>query len=90
MSMDERLLKTRFLVDPGNSHITLDSSLCSECLDAPCLTVCPTQCYIKEKEKLTFNWENCVECGSCRLVCPRGSITWNYPRGGFGVCYRFG
>ena len=68
MSMDERLLKTRFLVDPGNPHITLEESACAVCPDAPCLTVCPTQCYIKEKEKLTFNWENCIECGSCRLV----------------------
>ena len=90
MSMEERLLKTRFLVDPGNPHINLETSFCAECLDTPCLTVCPTQCYIQEKERLIFNWENCIECGSCRLICPAESITWNYPRGGFGVCYRYG
>jgi ferredoxin like protein len=90
MSIDEKLLKTRFIIDSGNPHITLDAERCGECPDEPCLIVCPTQCYKKEKEKLLFSWENCIECGSCRIVCPLGSITWNYPRGGFGVCYRYG
>ena len=90
MSMDERLLKTRFFVDSGNPHITVSTDLCFDCLEAPCLSVCPAQCYMREGERLLFNWENCVECGSCRLVCPKGAISWNYPRGGFGVCYRYG
>lgn len=34
--------------------------------------------------------ERCVECGACRIVCPYGNIDWHYPRGGFGIVYRFG
>ena len=33
--------------------------------------------------------EACVECGTCRVVCPHGSIEWNYPRSGMGIWYRF-
>jgi len=90
MTVEEKLLKTRFVIDPGRPHITVDASLCLSCRDEPCVYVCPAQCYQKEREQLVFNWENCVECGSCRIVCPAGAITWDYPRGGFGVCYRFG
>lgn len=90
MTVEEKLLKTRFVIDPGRHHITVDTSLCLSCRDEPCVYVCPAQCYQKEREQLVFNWENCVECGSCRIVCPAGAITWDYPRGGFGVCYRFG
>jgi ferredoxin like protein len=90
MSVNDKLIRTRFVVDSGNPHITVDTSVCSECLEGACLIVCPGQCFEKEQKKLTFSWENCIECGSCRVVCPRDAISWNYPRGGFGVCFRFG
>ena len=90
MTIEEKLLKTRFVVNSGTPHITVDTSLCPDCSDEPCLTVCPVQCYQKEKNRIVFSWENCVECGSCRIVCPTGAVTWNYPWGGFGVCYRYG
>jgi hypothetical protein len=35
--------------------------------------------------------DGCVECGTCRIVTAgTGEIEWNYPRGGFGVLYKFG
>ena len=89
MTFDEKLLKTRFVVDSQKAHITVNTSLCSACA-APCVSICPAQCYQKDKENLLFSWAGCLECGSCRLVCPSGAITWNYPRGGFGVSFRFG
>ena len=33
-------------------------------------------------------YETCLECGACPIICDRGSITWSYPRGGYGVCFR--
>lgn len=90
MSANDKLLRTRFVVDSGTPHISVDTSLCAECVEEACVTVCPVQCYQKENEKLIFSWENCAECGSCRVVCCKGAVTWEYPRGGFGVCFRFG
>ncbi len=35
--------------------------------------------------------ENCLECGTCRVVCLYDNFEWEYPRGGFGgVAYKFG
>jgi ferredoxin like protein len=90
MSVNDKLLRTRFVVDSGRPHITVDSSACATCASGPCLTVCPVQCFQRERERLVFSYENCVECGSCRIVCPKDAVSWDYPRGGFGVCYRFG
>lgn len=90
MSANDKLLRTRFVVDAGTPHLALDNEVCTKCVEQACLTICPVQCYQKEQDKVILSWENCVECGSCRVVCPNGAITWNYPRGGFGVCFRFG
>jgi len=89
MSVNDKLIKTRFVVDSGTPHITVDTSGCTGC-QGPCLVVCPGQCFEREQGRLTFSWENCIECGSCRLVCSKDAITWDYPRGGFGVCFRHG
>jgi len=35
--------------------------------------------------------DGCVECGTCRIIAePSGDIEWNYPRGGYGVLFKFG
>ena len=35
--------------------------------------------------------DGCVECGTCRIIGePSGDIEWNYPRGGYGVLFKFG
>lgn len=90
MSVNDKLLKTRFVVDPGKQHITVNTETCTQCPEGPCLVACPAQCFQREQNKLTFSWESCVECGTCRIVCPNSAVSWEYPRGGFGVCFRFG
>lgn len=91
MIIDEKLLKTRFIIDPDRRpHIAVDTAFCPACQAAPCVHVCPAGCYKKEGIRIVFSWENCLECGSCRIVCPSGAIEWDYPRNGFGVCFRFG
>jgi ferredoxin like protein len=35
--------------------------------------------------------DGCMECGTCRVLCEEaGDIVWNYPRGGYGVLFKFG
>ena len=35
--------------------------------------------------------DGCLECGTCRVLCEAsGDIIWNYPRGGYGVLFKFG
>jgi len=50
----------------------------------------PAGLYVWENDQMVFNCEGCLECGSCRVVCPNGAVAWRYPRGGYGVQFRWG
>ena len=77
-----------------DSHISIkDASICATaCPTQPCTTVCPAKVYEWEEahKKIVVNYENCIECGACRMLCPSENITCDWPRGGFGVAYKFG
>ncbi|MEI7641367.1 MAG: 4Fe-4S dicluster domain-containing protein [bacterium] len=54
------------------------------------LFICPAKVYtLNDKNEMVISFENCLECGTCRVVCPE-EIGWEYPMGGHGVTYRFG
>jgi ferredoxin like protein len=89
MAIEDKLSTTRFNVDAG-PHIRVNTEICAACSDKPCLYVCPVQNFVLRDDKLEFSWQGCLECGACRTACSRGAIDWNYPRGGFGVCWRYG
>ena len=89
VNIDDKLTRVRFNMDK-EPHIRVDTQICSTCVDKPCLYVCPVQNYILTDDKLVFSWQGCMECGACRIVCPLEAIDWSFPRGGFGVCFRFG
>jgi ferredoxin like protein len=57
-----------------------------------CINCCPANCYVPaDDRRVIFSYEGCVECGTCRIVCHEfRNIEWTYPRGGFGIQYRFG
>ncbi len=71
------------------SHIKVDSTKCKGCKERPCLYLCPAQCYTLAGDEVLFSYEGCLECGTCRLICPHGAITWNYPVSGRGIHFRF-
>jgi ferredoxin like protein len=63
-----------------------------ECKAKPCTTVCPARVYVWEDalHKIVVNYENCIECGACRMLCPFDNVNCHWPRGGFGVQYKLG
>ena len=91
LSVDDKLARVTFDVD-RNAHITVEKGLCKACTTRPCLIICAAENYKwdHERDALIFNYEGCLECGACRIVCPRDAIDWSYPKGGYGVRYRFG
>ena len=89
MAIEDKLATTRFNVNT-EPHIKVDTKICETCPEKPCLYVCPVQNYTLEDGKLAFSWQGCLECGACRIACTRSAIDWAYPRGGFGVCLRYG
>ena len=89
MDIEDKLSKIRFSIDE-EPHIKVNTELCESCMVKPCLYVCPVQNYVLVDGKMVFSWQGCLECGACRIACPQDAIDWGYPRGGFGVCLRYG
>ncbi len=90
MSVEERLALTKFEVY-SEPHIILQKEKCKVCNFRICISSCPAGLFaIDESGEITFTYEGCLECGTCRIVCPENAIEWNYPPGGFGVQYKFG
>ncbi|MDE1975873.1 MAG: 4Fe-4S dicluster domain-containing protein [Elusimicrobia bacterium] len=80
-----------------NSHIALkdasaESPCATECKTKPCTTVCPAKVYEwhEDGRKIIVNYENCIECGACRMLCPFDNIVCDWPEGGMGVKYKLG
>jgi len=90
MKIDDKLALDLFHVDK-DPHITVDSEICRRCPHRACTFTCPVENYTLDEEKnnVVFSWEGCLECGTCRIVCDQGALKWDYPRGGYGISYRF-
>jgi ferredoxin like protein len=89
MAIEDKLSTVRFTIDT-EPHIKVNAELCETCEHKPCLYVCPVQNFELIEGKVVFSWQGCMECGACRIVCPKGAVDWRFPRGGFGVCLRYG
>lgn len=77
----------------SESHIVIDAAKCaSSCKKRLCVTVCPAALYEFNEEagKMVVEYAGCLECGTCLVACGEGALTWRYPRGGYGVRYRYG
>ena len=84
---------TRFIEIKVNqkSHIFIrKSQLClNECENKPCTYICPIRVFYWENQRINILYNRCVECGACIWGCPYENISWNYPKGGYGVLYKF-
>ena len=70
-------------------HITVDYDKCRKCKSKPCLRLCPAQCYTLVGDDVLFSYEGCLECGTCRVICPENAVKWNFPVDGRGIHFRF-
>jgi ferredoxin like protein len=90
--VDDLLISLKYFTDEHEVHLQLiDAEVCVSCKSQPCLFFCPVGAYQKQDDRhVVIAFQSCVECGSCRLMCPHNNVNWKYPRGGFGVAYKFG
>jgi ferredoxin like protein len=88
-SVEDKLAVNKYDLDE-EVHIRIKEETCQECEPKPCVVVCPADCFKLKEDHLTFAYEGCLECGSCRIVCPEDAIEWVLPRGGLGICYLYG
>lgn len=90
--VEDKLFQNRYLVDAGRPHITVHPHEKPSAALVALTTVCPAKCYeMNDKGQVEVTPDGCMECGTCRVLCEAaGDISWDYPRGGYGVLFKFG
>ncbi|MEX2640991.1 MAG: 4Fe-4S binding protein [Balneolales bacterium] len=75
-------------------HIRVNTDICNtECGHKGTTYTCPANCYTLDSEgRVRFQFEDCIECGTCMFVCDQGAVNWEYPdpETGRGVKWKFG
>ncbi len=91
LSVDEKMATVKIKIDK-QAHIIVNKECCRDCTTRPCLIICTAENYQwdEKRDELVFNYDGCLECGACRLICPHDAIDWSYPQGGYGVKFRNG
>lgn len=88
-SIEDKLAVNKYDID-SDVHIKINDAICQICNSHYCLYACPADCYKLLEGHITFSYEGCLECGSCRIACDKGAVDWLLPRPGFGICYEYG
>ena len=90
LSIEDKLYLAKYKLDEESHLKIISSDNCLKCNDKPCIVVCPAEVYAWEDKKITISYDNCVECGACRIICPYHNIEMKSPRWGLGISHRFG
>ena len=92
MKVEEKLYNNRYMVDEGHPHIAIVAKGAPSPALKSLITVCPAGCYAEEEDgSVVVTPDGCLECGTCRVICAStGELQWDYPRGGYGILFKFG
>jgi len=92
MTVEDKLFLLTFYHHEKSHLVIKDQEVCRKCPTMECNYACPAKVYTwqEDRKETNVNYENCVECGTCRFCCPYDNIDWNNPQGGYGVAYRYG
>ncbi|NFV79125.1 ferredoxin family protein [Magnetospirillum aberrantis] len=92
MKVEEKLYNNRYMVDEGHPHIAIVAKGAPSPALKSLVTVCPAGCYAEEEDgSVVVTPDGCLECGTCRVICAgTGELQWDYPRGGYGILFKFG
>jgi ferredoxin like protein len=94
--VEEKLYLAKYKLDERPHLLIQDQAVCQKCAQIngspqPCMILCPADVYKWEDGKRNVvSYDNCVECGACRIICPYANIDWKYPRWGRGLSLRYG
>ena len=88
-SIQDKLATLKYNCDI-KEHLKVDQEKCKNCKNKTCAFICPANVYSidEETQKTIVQWENCLECGACKIACPKKAIEWNYPSAGCGIIYK--
>ncbi len=86
LTIEEKIYKTKF--KPYiESHIKVNNDICRTCWGKECTKFCPSNVFTwqEKDDKLIISYENCLECGACKIGCPFENIALSYPKSGYGI-----
>lgn len=91
VNVDVKLGINKFHVDEGRPHIVIREQPDMAAFRTLTLA-CPAGLYqLQEDGAIRFDYAGCLECGACRILGLDSVLEqWRYPRGAFGVEYRYG
>lgn len=86
LTIEEKLYVTRFTPNT-ESHIKTNQDICITCKGKECTKFCPANVFAWSQidDVLIIGYENCLECGACKIGCPYEAIEYSHPKPGFGV-----
>jgi ferredoxin like protein len=92
VKVEDKLYQNRYRVDSGNSHIAIKPHETPSPELLALVKICPAHCYTQnDNGQVEVAHDGCMECGTCRVLAEgNGDISWTYPRGGYGVLFKFG
>jgi ferredoxin like protein len=96
VAVEEKLYLAKYKLDERPHLVIIDQDVCQKCAEIngspqPCMILCPADVYKWEEGKRNIvSYDNCVECGACRIICPYENIEWKFPRWGRGLSHRYG
>ncbi|WP_049766753.1 ferredoxin family protein [Rhodospirillum centenum] len=92
VKVEEKLYQNRYMVDEGRPHVRIQPHDTASPTLRTLVDVCPAGCYSATDDgRVEIIPDGCMECGTCRILCEAsGEIEWNYPRGGYGILFKFG
>ena len=91
MNINDKLATLKYNKD-NNSHLIVDNDKCMRCNEKVCTNICPANVYEwdEDRSQLIIRYENCLECGACKIACDKKNISWRYPNSSFGVKFKHG
>ena len=91
MNLNEKLSTLKYKKDK-DSHLVVDNDVCLRCKEKFCTFICPACVYEWDETTKTMiiRYENCLECGACKIACEKKNINWKYPSVEYGVKFKNG
>ena len=91
VNVDVKLGVNKFNVDEDSPHIILKTDPDKQALEV-LINAGPAGLYNKQDDgSVRFDYAGCLECGTCRILGLDTALEkWEYPRGTFGVEFRYG
>jgi len=90
INIEEKLGVDKYHVDEEYAHIEVNKDAKAEDIMA-LVKACPAGLYKYADKTLSFDYAGCFECGTCRILSYGKVISkWTFPKGSFGIEYRYG